>query len=169
MERMRGLVHIDKMVEYLDYLREHILNVKKAWEEVQSKCKDMRVVWDDYYFHWLDSEVRFHDVSKFSEHELVQYRKSFYKLKSEEKYDMSQAWEHHKSSNTHHWENWIAKEMSHPNEWEIHCTHMVIDWMAMGYKFGDTAKEYYETNKDRIDLPDYAVKYIYDIFKRVYQ
>jgi hypothetical protein len=57
--------------------------------------------------------------------------------------------------------------MSMPIEWAVHCTHMVIDWMAMGYKFGDTAQQYYEANKDKIELPDYAVDFIYEIFKRL--
>jgi len=30
---------------------------------------------------------------------------------------------------------------------------MVLDWMAMGLKFGDTAEEYYENNRDKIKIP----------------
>ena len=44
---------------------------------------------------------------------------------------------------------------------------MIIDWMAMSYKFEDTAQEYYEKNKDRINLPDYVEKFIYEIFSRI--
>jgi hypothetical protein len=44
---------------------------------------------------------------------------------------------------------------------------MVIDWMAMGYKFGDTAQQYYEKNKEKIKLPGYAVKFMYEIFNRI--
>ena len=46
---------------------------------------------------------------------------------------------------------------------------MVLDWMAMGYKFGDTAQEYYEKNKEKIELPDWAIEFIYEIFRRVYK
>jgi hypothetical protein len=45
---------------------------------------------------------------------------------------------------------------------------MVIDWMAMGIKFNDTAQSYYEKNKDKIDLPEKGVKFIYEIFEKVY-
>jgi len=44
---------------------------------------------------------------------------------------------------------------------------MVLDWMAMGYKFGDTAQEYYEKNKEKIKIPSWAVDFIYQIFDRI--
>jgi hypothetical protein len=31
---------------------------------------------------------------------------------------------------------------------------MVVDWEAMSLKFGDTAKEYYLNNKEKIKLTD---------------
>ena len=40
--------------------------------------------------------------------------------------------------------------------------------MAMGYEFGDTAKEYYENNKAKIDLPKWAIDEMYKIFDIVY-
>ena len=45
----------------------------------------------------------------------------------------------------------------------------IVDWMAMGYEFGDTAKEYYEKMKDEINFPDWAIKLMYEIFDCVYQ
>ena len=51
---------------------------------------------------------------------------------------------------------------------EINCVHMVVDWIAMGFEMGDTAKEYYEANKDKINLPGWAVKFIDEIFDRIY-
>jgi len=44
----------------------------------------------------------------------------------------------------------------------------VIDWVAMGFKFNDTAKEYYEKNKHEINLPDWAIKLMYEIFDCIY-
>lgn len=40
--------------------------------------------------------------------------------------------------------------------------------MAMGKKFGDTAKEYYSKNKERIGLPEWADVFINEIFDCVY-
>lgn len=161
------LEQIKQTRKYLDYIEEHALNVRKAWQEIQAKCKDMNIVYDDFYYNWIGDEVFRHDLSKLSEQEFVQYRKAFYPTDTEKKYDMSAAWEHHKANNMHHWENWTNSPMHMPNEWAVHCTHMVIDWMAMGYKFGDTARQYYEANKEKIKLPDYAIDFIYEIFMRL--
>ena len=165
---MQALELINKTREYLNYLEEHILYVQKAWADIQVKCRDMRFVYDDFVYNWIGMEVQQHDISKLGPEELVQYRRQFYPLSDREKgAGFDAAWEHHKRFNPHHWENWTKETYTDPFEWEVHCVHMVIDWTAMGYKFGDTAKEYYEKNKHKIDLPDYAEDFIYEIFKRL--
>lgn len=158
---------VEKTQEYLNYIREHVLNVRKAWGVLQEKCKDMRFMWDDFYFFSISDEVDFHDLSKLSEFEFVQYRKVFYPADNEPKFDMSEAWEHHKKENAHHWENWTSINWSGNPGVEIHIVHMVLDWMAMGYKFGDTAQSYYEKNKEKIDIPEWAEAFIYQIFERI--
>jgi len=157
---------IKKTREYLDYIEEHCQNVQKAWEEIRTKCKDMFFIEDMNFFMNIDNNVKKHDLSKMSEYEFVQYRKAFYPSDNETKYDMSEAWEHHKANNPHHWER-LTEEYKKGQHWIVHCVHMIIDWTAMGYKFGDTAKSYYEKNKDKIDIPDDAVKLIYQIFERL--
>lgn len=165
---MKTIDAINKTREYLDYIEEHIHNVNRAWGVLKDKCKDMRFMWDDFYYFAIQDAVDCHDMSKLSEDEFVQYRKHFYPVDGElTTSSLGNAWEHHKENNWHHWEKWTKEETWNPNEWEIHCVHMVIDWMAMGFKFGDTAQMYYEKNKDKINIPDYAVSFIYDIFKRV--
>jgi|APSaa5957512622_1039677.scaffolds.fasta_scaffold93169_2 hypothetical protein len=166
---MKALKQIAKTREYLDYLERHILNVRKAWKEIQIKCSDMRFIYDDLFYNQLGGEIEHHDISKLSEEEFIQYRKAFYPTDKETKYDMTKAWEHHKLNNPHHWENWTKNTgcQWHPNDWEADCAHMVVDWMAMGYEFGDTAQEYYEKNKDKIILPEIAVNFMYEIFKRI--
>ena len=130
------------------------------------KCKHMRFVYDDVFYHSISSEVEWHDASKLSEEEFIQYRKAFFPTAKEGKYELGDAWEHHKKNNSHHWENWTNNKgcVWHPDDWEADCAHMVLDWMAMGYKFGDTPRAYYEANKDKIVLPDYAIDFMYDIF-----
>jgi hypothetical protein len=164
---MEGLVYVVKFREYLDYLEEHLQYVEKAWNTIQVCCKDLRFISDDYYFNLLSAEVRKHDISKFSEHEFMQYRKVFYPTEGEPKLSLTTAWDHHKEFNLHHWESWTTQKFSDPNIWEIHCAHMVIDWVAMGYKFGDTAQEFYEKNIDKILLPDKAIKLLIEIFSRL--
>jgi len=163
------LEKVKKTRDYLDYVEEHYLNVQQAWLEVQEKCKDMRIVSGDYYFTLLDKEIEEHDLSKLSVDEFVQYREAFFKTETELRICLTHAWECHKKYNLHHWENWATKSFSDHNEWEVHCAHMVIDWVAMGYKFGDNAKTFYEKNKDEILLPEYAIAFMYEIFNRVYK
>ena len=166
---MEIIEQINKTREYLDYIEEHILNIQKAWGIMKEKCHDMRFISDDLFYHTLDSAIKQHDLSKLSENEFVQYRKAFYPTKSELEYDITEAWNNHKKYNSHHWENWTSNTNCtiHPDDWEIDCAHMVIDWMAMGYKFGDTAQQYYEANKEKIKLPKCAISFIYEIFNRI--
>ena len=60
-----------------------------------------------------------------------------------------------------------AKVYANPYAAEVHCVCMVIDWMAMGLEFGDTAEAYYEREKEKIRLPDWAVTFIGEIFERL--
>ena len=168
---MKGLIHVTKIREYCDYLEEHLENVAWAWKLLQEKCKDMKFVWDDFMYATIESMVEEHDLSKFSAEEFMPYCNKFFCVEGEPndrtEDEFMAAWDHHKEKNKHHWENWADKEFYHPYEAECHCVCMVIDWMAMGKKFGDTAQEYYEKNKGRIKLPDWAIRFIYEIFERI--
>lgn len=166
---------LDKTRKYLDYLYVHNNNIKNAFMEIREKCKDMKFICDDYYYIRLAREIEVHDLSKLSKEEFIQYREAFFptvfetnKPEFEEKKRCIYSFEHHKKNNQHHWENWTQKDYHDPNEWMVHCAHMVIDWMAMAYQIGDTAKKFYEKNKEKIKLPKYAINFIYEIFDRVY-
>jgi hypothetical protein len=164
------LDEIQKTREYLDYIEEHVLNVKKAWDVLKVKCKDMQFVKSDLIRFTIDSKINWHDLSKMSEDEFIQYKKSFYPTEYEisiGKYDINDAWEHHKKNNFHHWENWTEQSRDEWPSHEIGCVEMICDWMAMGYKFGDTAKEYYEKNKDKIKIPNDMIPFMYEIFDRI--
>jgi len=164
---MKAMEYIVRTREYLDYLEEHILNVQRAWNEIQEKCKDMAFISDDFTFFTLDKEIKDHDLSKFSEEEFVQYRKAFYPINKAPKGVLDSAWEHHKNNNPHHWENWTQKTGVADIIWIPNCVHMIVDWLAMSYKFGDSPKEYYESNTDTIKIPDFAIKFMYQIFERL--
>lgn len=161
---------IQKFREYLDYVERHYDNVQKAWKEVQDKCSDMRFIHDDYVFGCIDRHVKCHDLSKLSQEEFTQYRQFFYPTKGEvkDKELMNQGWQNHLLKNDHHWQTWTTKDYFSPYAQEIYLVENIIDWMAMGYEFGDTAKDYYEKNKESIKLPDWAIELMYKIFYRVY-
>ncbi len=162
---MEGLELIAKTREYLDYLEQHLLNVRKAWLVVQRTCCHLQFIHDDYIWSRIDRQVAAHDVSKLSKEEFTQYRQRFYPTEDEEEVELGSAWEHHRDNNMHHWETW-TKEPATENQ--VHCVHMAIDWIAMGFAQGDTAREYYESNAERIKLPGWAVTLINQIFDAVY-
>ena len=157
---------------YCDYVEEHIDNVNKAWQLVQDKCQDLDFMKDQDMVDKLHSEINKHDKSKLSHEEFIPYVMKFFpsaSLTAAHRHGIvpsfDKAWNWHKISNPHHWQVWTEK----PDvDKRLNCIHMVIDWMAMGFKFNDTARDYYEKNKDKIDIPDWAVKLCYEIFDKVY-
>lgn len=162
---------IAKTREYLDYFERHYDNVQKAWALVNEKCagKNFRFISDDFVWHTIDADVKMHDESKLSEFEFTQYRNYFFPADNEEKNKESfkSAWEHHKAANEHHWQTWTERHSENPYA-DAFLVMNVVDWVAMGFEFGDTARDYYEKNKEQINLPDWAVKLMYEIFDCIY-
>lgn len=145
---MKGFDYIRATRNYCDYLEEHLTNVSKAFTELTQAC-DGKEHWvaDDFTWHTIREDVRLHDISKFSPQEFVQYRNHFFPTTSKDKESsgFSEAWENHKRENHHHHETC---------EDRLDVVHMLIDWMAMSYKFGDTPREYYEkiTNSGELEI-----------------
>ena len=172
---MPGLSHIVKIREYCDYLEQHLINVQLAWRTLEVVCQDMRFIYDDFYWATIRGMVMAHDLSKFSPEEFIAYQRKFFPAHLHvsdapartDKIEFANAWEHHKENNLHHWQSWPDATVSFPGEHECHCVCMVADWMAMGMHFGDTAQEYYEGHKDEIELPEWAVTFMYEIFERL--
>ena len=161
---------ITKFREYLDYFERHYDNVQRAWALINDKCqgKGFRFISDDFVWHSIDAAIKMHDESKLSSREFTQYRNYFFTYDGEEKNENAfhAAWNHHLENNEHHWENWTKKGSQMYAD--IFLVQMVCDWVAMGVEKGDTAKSYYEKNKAQINLPEWAVKLMYEIFDCVY-
>ena len=155
---MTGVKHIEAIRSYLDYMEEHLFNIRKAFEEVSDACDGMPWVGDDCTWWSFRDEVINHDLSKFSSAEFIPYVEAFFPVDGEDKKPLGEAWEHHKQHNHHHWET---------AEHHMDVVHMVIDWTAMSYKFGGTAKEYYEENAESIKLDEDNVRFMYSIFEAI--
>ena len=161
---------IAKTREYLDYFERHYDNVQKAWALINEKCgNEFRFIYDDFVWNMIDSEVKLHDESKLSEYEFTQYRNWFFPAENEIKDERGylSAWEHHKEKNAHHWQNWTVKECANPYA-DAYLVMNIVDWVAMGFEFGNTAKDYYEKNKSTIILPTWAENLMYEIFDCIY-
>ena len=192
MTYMMAIENIETIRNYLDYVDEHLDNVRESWNRFKAMDQAAQTATggadtflvDDFLYWEIDNWVRSHDISKLSIEELVPYAEWFcgrYGVK----YDMWDdggcgytqheecraaflaAWKHHKEHNPHHWETWTQRGNTYPNEQYVHCIGMVLDWMAMGITFGDTAEEYYENNRDKIKIPKWADELCLTIFKRL--
>jgi hypothetical protein len=165
---MEGRKYIESTRKYLEYLENHLNNIEKAWDIVKESCKDMHMICDDYLYLGIEQEIKNHDLSKFSQFEFTQYRDHFYPIDDNKK-DIDEAFRHHIAYNSHHWQNWTNRVYAYSNDWMIDCTHMIVDWIAMGMTGKNIpANKYYELNKENIILPNYAIEFIKEIFTRVY-
>lgn len=162
---------IKKFREYLDYFERHYDNIQKAWALINEKCagKGFRFMDDPFVWSMVDSDVKFHDESKLSEFEFTQYRNYFFPAEGETKNEPAflEAWEHHKANNEHHWQTWTNRQADNPYA-DAFLVTTIIDWVAMGFEFNDTAKTYYENSEEDIKLPSWAVDLMYQIFDCIY-
>ena len=167
---LAGFEYISKTRDYLDYLEEHFKNIERAFEEVVKALDGTAIIGDDYaYWTMLRSDVVYHDISKFSEEEFVAYRAKFYPVEdSPELYDCFEpAWENHKKENNHHWESICNEDEGKVGLIERNIFHRSIDWTAMGYKFGNTAHDYYMNTHDKIVIPEKYIPFLEDVFYRL--
>ncbi len=158
-KHMKGFDNIIAIQEYLDYLSEHLENVRLAFNNLSEICDGMWWVCDDLSWHTLREEVCCHDLSKFSQEEFIQCQNTFFPVdKRVITKDFDLAWEHHKKRNHHHWET---------AETALDIVHMIIDWTAMGYNSGDTAYKYYEEHKNEIKLSGNHKEILIEILERI--
>ena len=148
---------IAKKEEYMRYIKEHVNNVIRAFDEFSN---------NEWLGKGMDSEIRQavanlienrkipnHDASKYSDEEFEPYRRHFHSVdaleKEESEEDFEEAWKHHYTTNSHHFEHWIDSE-GNPTEMDLESIiEMVCDWEGMSYKFGGSAKSWFDENKDK--------------------
>lgn len=147
---------------YKEYINEHRLNVQKAWNVMKnnSECRNLitKVISNtnlDTTIKLVDDLIIHHDESKYEPEEFYAYRANFFPISPEEKNlnkeEFDKAWKHHYTHNMHHW-NWWYESGNLDNMPMIYVIEMICDWEAMGYKFGNTSKEWFEKNKSEIYL-----------------
>lgn len=144
---------INKENEYRQYILEHQKNVKKAFNEYGILlCKELEV-----NVGAISLQVQSHDQSKFSKEEFEIYRRKFFKKDNEPEisdHEFNLGWLMHIHNNPHHPQFWVLHDEGKnyvydmPNNYII---EMLLDWIAMGYKFNSKCYDYYNDkgkNKD---------------------
>lgn len=165
-----------KEVENRAYIEEHINKVKKAWIIMKGKSDILNYINDISHnrvtIDIIDSFIDKHDLSKYSEEEFDAYRKNFFPIdkaeKKENEADFKLALQHHYDNNRHHWQYWSERNLI--NEMPLECViEMLCDHIAMGMKFGNTALEYYEKNKNNMVIGDKQRQWYLDIANMYYK
>ena len=146
-----------KEKEYKKYIDEHIDNVHKAWEFMKRNKKVMDYIAKisgvniSFTISALNSQIKSHDMSKFSLDEWEPYRMHHHPANEQEKIDSQaayeKAWEHHYTNNLHHW-NWWAYNKQEDKMPLNYVIEMCCDWIAMSMKFGGDAYHWYLDQKD---------------------
>ena len=141
-----------KEKEYERYIYEHINNVIKAVDELESIGIDSETCND------LRKAFKLHDKSKFSEEEFYAYRRYFHPIDKDEKAHakdaFESAWVHHYKNNPHHPEYWIDSDGTIHDMPLRYIYEMICDWIAMGYKFNDKPYKYYGMRKNKPITPE---------------
>ena len=154
---------IEKSINYLNYLQQHINNIIEAGNVVlfvlQKQLTKQQIT-------SLHERCNNHDISKLMTEEFVAYRQRFFPTQAElsgTEPVLGFAWEHHKAFNRHHWQNWFVDLEIDNEDWKVDCVEMLIDWLAMSYAKGSNGVlEYYESIKDQMPKDELVHKFIRD-------
>lgn len=141
---------------YKDYIREHVSNVKKVWNDYRVMLMADQYI-NQRLINTLDVNILDHDKSKYSADEFYAYRQYFYpephESKNEEMFLIG--WNSHQKSNRHHWEYWClinnGKIVTLPMPYE-YILEMLCDWGAMSIRFKNIPSKWYTENKSKMML-----------------
>ena len=151
---------------YKNYIIEHINNVQLAYDQYGSTLCTLLGVNKTT----LASKIKDHDESKFSQDEFEQYRQYFFPNDGEEKnkYLFITGWLFHQNSNPHHPEFWMVRDGYDVKPLDmppLYICEMLLDWVAMGYKFNDTAYEYYQREGNKKPFSDKTRKLVESVIE----
>lgn len=163
-ESLKKIKIKEKEREYKKYISHHRELVNKAFYDL-IMCPNMQwMYWTEDYCVDLKKMIDKHDLSKYNAEEFNAYRRYYHPIDTDEKQaakeDFKKAWEHHWKNNRHHWEARQNDSEVMTTKIQMECLENVIDWMATGYLFHNTPKEYYNKHKNEIKLPDIQRKFI---------
>lgn len=199
---MYGLIHEDgnnleeviQMEEVcLNYIKEHIANVQKAYYEFfYNKPIYIDGIGEDEFRSYINSikdAIENHDSSKFTDLEFYAYRREYnpteyerkqmendpdFKALVDEEYD--KAWEHHLMNNDHHPKFWKVKdgiysENNEPKDMTLGAIiHMICDWEAMSMYYGTNTLDWYLNNakEEKSDMTEETRKIVEQILRQIH-
>ena len=158
LESLSGEINsiIAKEEEYMEYIKTHISNVIKVFENMVENIDKFEDAGIDIADAIREAEyegfIYRHDDSKYADEEFTAYRRHFHSIdekeKEESKEDFELAWKHHYTVNPHHPECWIKDNIPQPMP-PKYIIEMACDWIAMCVVKGGTALQYLIDNKEK--------------------
>lgn len=148
--------------KYSMHIEKHQWYVLYAWIILGNNLLNLGYINDDEY-DYIQELIQFHDSSKLSYDEFIPYARKFYGRKPNTervKFEFREAVRRHKMRNLHHYESLKDYKES---DWKYYAIELICDYIAMGWEFGTYITEYYDSVKDKIDLPYEYKSYIEDI------
>lgn len=146
-------------VKYMEHYFTHTYFCVLAWKAIRNELLEAKVITESE-FSLINHLVAWHDDSKISEEEFGPYAVGLY---SESKDDpeihsqLIEAIKHHKENNIHHHET-LANYKG--DDWKCYVVELICDYIAMGWEFKNYLFEYYQANKDKINLPPEYKEYL---------
>ena len=170
---------------YLDYIKDHINNVHKAYEMYMLPLLELDVIpctliSTEELKQAIENNrerIDHHDDSKFGEEEFDGYRAHFHPTEAEKLDDDLQAkvaerfenecWVHHYTVNDHHPEHWVDKETQIAKDMTLDAIiEMLCDWEAMSMKFEDIMT-WYETKGNKKQYSENTKRIVEDLLYNV--
>lgn len=151
--------------QYDKYLKEHIDNVQKAWNELKPILPvEISSVIDDTA---MEIRIEDHDKSKYCPLEYPAYDEYFYPKKTDKTQDeinkaFAYAWNLHQKDNTHHWQFYVLLNDDGTTkvlDMEIHAIlEMFCDWWSFSWKQNNPREilDFYKYNRDKMQLSEYT-------------
>lgn len=183
--------HANRNDMYDNYLKNHKLNVTKAYNWIRENLPDLtdedNFVEESSYYGELEEIIHQHDNSKYkkipdSENyydlkcEYDAYAEYFYGNQSEDNvFDFNQAWLSHIHSNPHHWQHWVL--LNDEDEPQIQpldmpyvfIVEMICDHWSFSWASEDLTEIFYwyESHKDKMMLSTKTRKTYENILFRI--
>lgn len=165
------MTKLDAENRYNDYLDGHTGNVAEALELLHS----LNIEYVNNNYDKLKEICSVHDKSKYEEPEYTPYRKHYYPITEDEKLE-TEAYDnanlHHVKNNKHHWNYWLNDETGEleipdEEEYKLYCVERCCDWLAMAGQRNQVLNEWYNANKQYIQMPDYGWEICDEIMSKV--
>lgn len=172
-QKLEAMEVVEKEKEYMEYIKEHIGNVQKAFYNLFSRNYDYiktDTISNEEFKRAISSirqDIVNHDASKLSDDEFYSYRIKYYPTIREQTImnedpifadkinsDYDVAWMHHFMNNNHHPKYWKVingefQENNKPTDMNLGAIiHMICDWQAMAYHYKNSMLEWYENQAE---------------------